>query len=99
MPETIDYVYLIVGGGMVADSAARGIREIDSSGSIGIIAEEEAPPVARPALTKKLWTDSDFTFDKVLFDGAPIAQNRGPFSVIDVALMPGRGGSEGRLLG
>jgi NADPH-dependent 2,4-dienoyl-CoA reductase/sulfur reductase-like enzyme len=60
-----EYSYLIVGGGMVADSAARGIRELEPVGSIGIIAEEEAAPVTRPALTKKLWTDPDFTFDKV----------------------------------
>jgi len=68
MPEKTDYTYLIVGGGMVADSAARGIREIDDTGSIGIIAEEESAPVTRPALTKKLWTDPEFTFDKVWLD-------------------------------
>jgi len=65
MPERHDYDYLIIGGGMVADSAARGIRERDSDGSIGIIALEEDPPATRPALTKKLWTDPEFTFDKI----------------------------------
>ncbi|WP_022899977.1 NAD(P)/FAD-dependent oxidoreductase [Humibacter albus] len=65
MPDRTDYDYLIVGGGMVADSAARGIRERDADGSIGIIALEEDPPATRPALTKKLWTDPEFTFDKV----------------------------------
>ena len=50
-----DYRYLIVGGGMTADAAARGIRELDSSGSIGIIGVEEDPPYARPPLSKALW--------------------------------------------
>ncbi|STY42832.1 Uncharacterised protein [Listeria grayi] len=31
-----EYQYVIVGGGMVADYAARGIREHDKEGSIGI---------------------------------------------------------------
>lgn len=68
MPEYNEYRYLIVGGGMVADSAARGIRELDPEGSIGILAEEEAPPVARPALSKKLWTDPSFSFDDAWLD-------------------------------
>jgi NADPH-dependent 2,4-dienoyl-CoA reductase/sulfur reductase-like enzyme len=50
-----DYRYLIIGGGMTADAAARGIRELDSSGSIGIISAEEDPPYARPPLSKALW--------------------------------------------
>ena len=50
-----DYKYLIVGGGMTADAAARGIRELDSSGTIGIIGAEEDPPYARPPLSKALW--------------------------------------------
>ena len=50
---------------MAADNAARGIREIDPDGTIGIVAQEEAPPVSRPALSKKLWTDPSFSFDDV----------------------------------
>jgi len=53
--KTYDYDYLIIGGGMAADSAARGIREVDSEGTIGIIGKEENPPYARPPLTKDLW--------------------------------------------
>ena len=34
------YKYLIVGGGMTADSAVRGIRELDGAGSIGLISAE-----------------------------------------------------------
>lgn len=50
-----DYRYLIVGGGMTADAAVRGIRELDSSGTIGIFAAEVDPPYARPPLSKALW--------------------------------------------
>ncbi|KAA9084093.1 NAD(P)/FAD-dependent oxidoreductase [Microbacterium radiodurans] len=61
--ESFDY--LIVGGGMVADAAARGIREIDSDGVIGILSADVDEPYTRPALSKKLWTDPDFTADQV----------------------------------
>src|SRR2546426_7150924 len=47
--------YLIVGGGMPADAAARGIREVDRSGSIGVIGAEAHPPYNRPPLSKGLW--------------------------------------------
>ena len=47
--------YVIVGGGMTADAAARAIRDADSTGSIGIISAESHPPYARPPLTKALW--------------------------------------------
>ncbi|MCH1865767.1 NAD(P)/FAD-dependent oxidoreductase [Nocardioides sp. CFH 31398] len=58
-----DFDYVIVGGGMVADSAARGIRERDETGSIAILGEEPTAPFPRPALSKKLWTDPDFTVE------------------------------------
>jgi 3-phenylpropionate/trans-cinnamate dioxygenase ferredoxin reductase component len=51
------YDYLIVGGGMTADSAVHGIREIDAKGSIGIISNDTDPPYDRPPLTKGLWKD------------------------------------------
>jgi 3-phenylpropionate/trans-cinnamate dioxygenase ferredoxin reductase subunit len=50
------YKYLIIGGGMTADAAARGIRELDAGGSIGLIGSEPDPPYDRPPLSKKLWT-------------------------------------------
>jgi NADPH-dependent 2,4-dienoyl-CoA reductase/sulfur reductase-like enzyme len=49
------YRYLIIGSGMTADSAVRGIREMDGEGSIGLIGEDPNPPYARPPLSKKLW--------------------------------------------
>lgn len=49
------YKYLIVGGGMTAAAAAEGIREIDATGSIGLIGSEPDAPYDRPPLTKALW--------------------------------------------
>ncbi len=50
-----DYTYVIVGGGIAADAAVRGIREVDVHGSIGLISAETDPPYKRPPLSKKLW--------------------------------------------
>jgi len=52
------YKYLIVGGGMAADAALRGIREIDPLGSIGVIGSEPCNPYNRPPLSKGLWKNS-----------------------------------------
>ncbi len=49
------YNYLIVGGGMTADAAVRGIREVDSTGSIGVLTAEPELPYNRPPLSKGLW--------------------------------------------
>lgn len=49
------YNYLIIGGGMTADAAAHGIREVDPKGSIGIVSSETDAPYNRPPLTKALW--------------------------------------------
>jgi len=51
--------YLIVGGGMTADAAARAIRESDPSGTIGIISDDPHPPYNRPPLSKGLWKGDD----------------------------------------
>jgi len=53
------YRYLIIGGGMTADAAARAIRETDASGSIGIISADPHPPYNRPPLSKGLWKGDD----------------------------------------
>src|SRR5205085_6827765 len=55
-----DYKYLIIGGGMTADAAVHGIREVDSEGAIGIISAEPDAPYDRPPLTKSLWKGKDF---------------------------------------
>ena len=47
--------YLIVGAGLTADAACKGIRELDSAGTIVVVGEEPDPPYARPPLSKALW--------------------------------------------
>src|SRR5512143_1992290 len=54
------YKYLILGGGMTGDAAARGIRELDPGGSIGMISGEADKPYARPPLTKGMWKGRPF---------------------------------------
>ena len=49
------FTYLIIGAGMTADAAVKGIRELDQEGTIGLIGQEPHPPYARPPLSKKLW--------------------------------------------
>jgi len=49
------YKYLIVGGGMAADAAARAIHERDPQGSLAIFGRELDPPYTRPNLSKGLW--------------------------------------------
>ncbi len=46
------YRYVIVGGGMTADAAAKGIRERDADGTIALVGDEAHPPYNRPPLTK-----------------------------------------------
>ncbi len=48
--------YLIVGGGMTGDAAAKGIREHDADGRIVIVGAEPHPVYKRPLLTKGLWS-------------------------------------------
>lgn len=47
--------YLIVGGGLAADAAIRGIRELDTTGSILVVSDENDPPYNRPPLSKAVW--------------------------------------------
>jgi len=49
------YQYLIIGGGMTAAAAVEGIREVDSTGEIGLISLEPDAPYDRPPLSKALW--------------------------------------------
>jgi NADPH-dependent 2,4-dienoyl-CoA reductase/sulfur reductase-like enzyme len=55
----MDTKYLIVGGGMTADAAVKGIREHDGDGSIVLVGAEPHPPYKRPPLTKGLWSGGD----------------------------------------
>ncbi|HEX9290964.1 MAG TPA: FAD-dependent oxidoreductase [Anaeromyxobacteraceae bacterium] len=47
--------YLILGGGMTAQAAARGIRDVDRDAPIALLSAEPHRPYARPPLSKKLW--------------------------------------------
>jgi len=47
--------YLIVGGGLTADAACKGIRERDQDGRILVVGDEPHPPYLRPPLSKALW--------------------------------------------
>lgn len=49
------YKYLIIGGGMAADAAAKQIREFDKNSEIAIISADVDPPYKRPPLSKSLW--------------------------------------------
>ena len=63
------YKYLIIGGGMAADSALKGIKMSDPTAKVGLVSEEIDKPYNRPPLSKTLW------------DGSPIEEiwrpNRG----------------------
>jgi NADPH-dependent 2,4-dienoyl-CoA reductase/sulfur reductase-like enzyme len=54
-----EYRYLIVGGGLTADAACKGIRSVDTEGSIALIGDEPDPPYLRPPLSKGLWLGKD----------------------------------------
>jgi hypothetical protein len=54
----MDTNYLIVGGGMTADAAVKGIREHDGNGSIVLVGSELHPRTG-PPLTKGLWSGGD----------------------------------------
>jgi NADPH-dependent 2,4-dienoyl-CoA reductase/sulfur reductase-like enzyme len=51
----LEFKYIIIGGGMTADAAVRGIRSVDPVGSIALFSKEEHPPYKRPPLSKALW--------------------------------------------
>jgi NADPH-dependent 2,4-dienoyl-CoA reductase/sulfur reductase-like enzyme len=59
--ETYDYV--IVGAGVAAASAVKGIRSEDSSGTVAVLGSEPDKPVYRPALSKDLWLKDDATLE------------------------------------
>lgn len=50
-----NYQYMIIGGGMTTAAAVNGIREVDSTGGIGLISAELDAPYDRPPLSKALW--------------------------------------------
>ncbi len=55
------FQYIIVGGGMTADAAVDGIREIDAENDILVISSDSVPPYNRPPLSKGLWKGKDLS--------------------------------------
>jgi 3-phenylpropionate/trans-cinnamate dioxygenase ferredoxin reductase subunit len=53
------YRHLIVGGGMAAAAACKGIRELEPDAAIGIVSSDPHPPYARPPLSKGLWSGKE----------------------------------------
>lgn len=77
------YAYLIIGGGMAAAAAVKGIREIDKESAICIIGAETNPPYKRPPLTKQLWKGKpvDSIWLHTEDQGATLLQGRTVFSI------------------
>lgn len=69
--------YLIVGGGIAADSAVHGIRKIDQNGAIAMIGEERHPPYNRPPLSKALWKGTPYESIWRNEHGLDVAMHRG----------------------
>jgi 3-phenylpropionate/trans-cinnamate dioxygenase ferredoxin reductase subunit len=61
--EEKSYDYVIVGAGVAAASAVKGIRSGDTSGSIAVLGSEPHKPVYRPDLSKALWLEDDKTLE------------------------------------
>lgn len=57
------YDYVIVGAGVAAASAVKGIRSQDASGRVAVIGSEPDKPVYRPVLSKDLWLKDDETLE------------------------------------
>jgi len=76
-------MYLIIGGGMAADGAVRGIRDVDKDGSIVVVGAEADPPYKRPWLTKALWKGKpvDKVWSKTDAQGAELITGRDVLSV------------------
>ena len=49
------YKYIVVGGGMAAHAAVRGIRGVDKDGTVAVFSDEPDAPYKRPPLSKDLW--------------------------------------------
>lgn len=57
------YDYVIVGAGVAAASAVKGIRSRDEKGTVAVLGSEPAKPVYRPVLSKDLWLKDDETLE------------------------------------
>ncbi|TWE09310.1 NAD(P)/FAD-dependent oxidoreductase [Rudaeicoccus suwonensis] len=55
----LSYDYVIVGAGIAAAAAVKGIRALDETGTVAIFGAESDAPVYRPDLSKTLWLEAD----------------------------------------
>ncbi|NII51130.1 NAD(P)/FAD-dependent oxidoreductase [Frigoribacterium endophyticum] len=60
-PVTEAFDHVVVGGGMTADAAATAIHEADPEATVLVVSDDVDEPYTRPALSKKLWIDPDYT--------------------------------------
>ena len=67
-----DYDFVIVGGGMAADAAAKGLREEGATGTIAMVGAEDTGPFPRPVLSKDLWLDDETTVEDSAFDTSEV---------------------------
>ena len=72
-----NYKYLILGGGMAANAAIRGIREIDPAGPIGMVSLDIDPPYKRPYLSKGLWKNKPFDSVWLPLEGQDVTRHFG----------------------
>lgn len=63
------YDYVIVGAGVAATSAVKGIRSQDPSGTVAVLGSEPDKPVYRPDLSKDLWLDAEKSLDDSWLSG------------------------------
>ena len=75
------YDYVIVGGGVAAASAVKGIRSEDPSGTIAVLGSEPDPPVYRPDLSKDLWLK-----DEATLEGSSLAGDLDDDDAVDLVL-------------
>lgn len=69
--------YLIVGGGMTAAAAVKGIRDVDTEGTITLISNEPDPPYKRPLLSKGLWQGTPLEKAWIKLDKYKVEQHLG----------------------
>src|SRR5690554_1389956 len=60
--------YVIVGGGLAADAAAKAISAQDAGADVTVITSEAEGPYRRPHLSKALWSDG--TIEKAMLGTA-----------------------------
>lgn len=68
------YKHLIIGGGIAGGKACEGIREVDDTGSIGLITMEAHPPYEKPPLSKG-YLQGDQELDQVYLKQAQAYQD------------------------